>query len=127
MTFRSIPLVALAVLLGGWTSTSDILKTQTPPTAAVRRALVIAARDYLFDPYSVRDAEISSVVTINPKKQVTGVCVKANAKNRYGAYVGRRPVGVVLVKGKPYNAFDSDRSCLLKGLRWYPFPELERR
>lgn len=124
---RAVLLFFLAVFLGGWTSAADALKSQSPPTAALKRAIVFAARDYLLDPYSVRDAEISSVVTINQKKQVTGVCVKANAKNRFGAYVGRKPVGVVLVKGKPYNAFQSDPMCFARGLRWYPFPELERR
>ena len=114
----------LALLLTGGT-TADMLKSQTAPSAAIKRALVNAARDYLLDPYSVRDAEISSVVTVDAKRGWQAVCVMANAKNAYGAYVGRQAVSVRLLKGKPMSTRQQAPLCYTRGLRYYRFRELE--
>ena len=102
-----------------------MLKSQTAPSAALRRTLANAARNYLYDPYSVRDAEISSVVTVDSGRSLQSVCVKANAKNLYGAYVGRRAVLVRLQRGVPLVAIDAASWCFTKGLRYFSFRELE--
>ncbi len=87
--------------------------------------IVKAAIDYLYDPYSVRDAEISSVVTLNKKSGLQAVCVKGNAKNRFGAYVGRQAVAVHIQNGTLAGTFPEAPGCYRKGLKYYPFPELE--
>lgn len=121
---RLFLLMPLAALLGGWTSASDILKTQVPPSARTKAAIVNAARDYWVDPYSIRDAQISSVLTLDAKKGLQAVCVKANAKNRMGAYAGRKPVSIRLLKGTPVSTNEGARGCSLPKLRYYAFPEL---
>ena len=102
----------------------DVMASQRPPSAAIRREIVKSARDYLFDPYSVRDAEISSVMDA-PGGKLQFVCVKANAKNRLGAYTGRTTVSVRLVGTQPSSTRENAPGCQLPLLKWYPFPELE--
>ena len=58
-----------------------------------REMVAAKIRDTFFDPYSIRDAEISlplhHPVTLMGKSNPL-VCVRTNAKNRMGAYVGRK-------------------------------------
>jgi len=82
------------------------------------------ARDFLIDPYSVRDAEISSVMD-TPDGKLQFVCVKANAKNAMGGYTGRKAVSVRLVGSRPVSTNPNATVCAMPLLRWYPFPELE--
>ncbi len=126
MILRRLVVGALLVaLLTGGTSTKELLKAQTAPSAALRKTLTNAARNYLYDPYSVRDAEISSVVTFDRRRGLQSVCVKANAKNLYGAYVGRRAVLVRLQRGVPLGRIDGASWCFTRGLRYFRFRELE--
>lgn len=122
---RIVILPVLILLLCGWTSKQDILKSQVPPSAKLKATLVNAARDFFVDPYSVRDAQVSSLMIIDAKKGLQAVCVRANAKNRMGAYAGRTAVSVKLKKGIPVSTRDKAPGCYLQGLRYYPFPELE--
>lgn len=65
---------------------------QRPATPEERAQLVETLRKTLFDPYSVRDAEISNV--LSPKAVIAtsqnhrAICVRLNGKNRMGAYIG---------------------------------------
>ncbi len=96
--------------------------TQEPPSAAVRKVIVNAARDHLVDPYSIRDVEISSVVF----DSITGlqaVCVKFNSKNAVGGYVGRSAVSVRLKDGQPVSTAKEPPLCREPRLKYYPFPE----
>ena len=102
----------------------SVLATQRPPSAPVRQAIVKAARDYLIDPYSVRDAEISALMDA-PGGKLQFVCVKANAKNRMGAYTGRSTLSVRLVGVTPVSTNENAAACMAPLLKWYPFPELE--
>ncbi len=102
----------------------EVMATQRPPTAAEKAAIVQAAKDYLVDPYSVRDAEISNVVRLSDQG-LEALCVKANAKNRMGGYVGRRATSVRMLHGKPIGTLDDAPACDLPQLQYHPFPELE--
>jgi hypothetical protein len=102
----------------------DVMASQRPPSTAIKRAIVHDARDYLVDPYSVRDAEISSVMDV-PGGKLQFVCVKANAKNRMGGYTGRTAISVRLVGSTPVSTNPTATMCGAPLLRWYPFPELE--
>lgn len=98
-----------------------------PPSAATKRAIIQAARDYLKDPYSIRDAEISGEITLNAKTNTTAVCVAYNSKNGFGAYAGRSITAVRLVNSVPVAAFEGqDAACRHPALKWYPFPEIRQ-
>lgn len=103
----------------------SIANTQRPPSQALRATIVKAARDFVLDPYSIRDAEISNVVMVNPKARIEAVCVKANAKNPYGGYTGRQATSVSLRDGVILGATTSDARCLDPRLDYHPFKELE--
>ena len=87
-------------------------------------------RSTLFDPYSVRDSEIAtpklkgSFVLTDPSEGWT-VCVRANAKNRMGAYTGRRET-VLLIRGDVVVSSTEGPAPYYCGEAQYePFPELE--
>jgi len=108
------------------------------PPANYRAASKISVRETFFDPYSVRDASISRPlfasavfdgVTPIPRKGWI-VCVKANAKNRMGAYTGIQPTvmlfdgeAVTLTLSGPDYAGQIADHC--KTAVYEPFPELE--
>ena len=99
------------------------IANSTPPSRAVRAAIVEAARNLLFDPYSVRDAQISNVADFGNGTQ--GVCVLANSKNRFGGYTGRQShaitmSGIILLKEEANHPL-----CARPDIKWHAFPELE--
>ena len=55
-------------------------------TQAEKDILILMMRDTLVDPNSVRDAEISTVIT--DASNIRMVCIRGNAKNLSGAYTG---------------------------------------
>jgi hypothetical protein len=55
-------------------------------TQAEKDILILVMRNTLADPSSVRDAEISTVIT--DTSNIRMVCIRGNAKNLYGAYTG---------------------------------------
>lgn len=103
----------------------SLADSQRPPNWALRAAIVQAARNVVFDPYSIRDAEVSSVVLLNPRAGIQAVCVKANAKNQFGGYTGRQATGISIRNGMILGATPGDPRCLDPRLRYHPFPELE--
>jgi hypothetical protein len=103
----------------------SVADTQRPPSKALRVTIVKAARDFVLDPYSIRDAEISNVVVFNPKAQIEAVCVKANAKNAFGGYTGRQATSVSLRNDIILGATAGDARCLDSRLGYHPFRELE--
>ena len=102
----------------------DVMASQRPPSASIKAAIVKDARDYLIDPYSVRDAEISSVMDA-PGGKMQFVCVKANARNAMGGYTGRQTISVRMVGSRPVSTNPNAYACGMPLLRWYPFKELE--
>jgi hypothetical protein len=72
----------------------------------------------------MRDVSISYVMTGNlPGKSV--VCVRANAKNRMGAYTGLSSTGLTLTNDVVTAAFVDEPGCNDGRLRYVPFPEME--
>lgn len=63
---------------------------QRPASGAERSAIVANIKTTFFDPYSIRDAQISNAVegTGIDSSKTRMICVYANAKNRMGAYTG---------------------------------------
>ncbi|MBY3324456.1 hypothetical protein HFO02_12710 [Rhizobium laguerreae] len=103
----------------------SVADSQKPPSDALRSAIVQAARNVVFDPYSIRDAEISNVVFLNPQSGIEAVCVKANAKNQLGGYTGRQATGISIRNGTILGATQGDPRCLDPRLRYHRFKELE--
>jgi hypothetical protein len=99
-------------------------------------------RSSFFDPYSIRDAEISTPkLAMGPGILGDGswatpwlVCVRANAKNRFGAYTGRMATAVQVYQGKAVGAYGGpaqfgtttvDAGALAcDGATYTPFPEI---
>ena len=101
-----------------------VYASQRPPTEAEKAVIVNAARDQYFDPYSIRDAEISGVVRLNDQG-LEAVCVKANAKNRMGAYTGRTATSMRLMNGKLVGMLENAPACASPQMQYRPFAELE--
>ncbi|WP_321345520.1 hypothetical protein [Breoghania sp.] len=120
-------MIAAAALLAGCQSTAELqasFEQAKPAPASVKAAIVDAARDYLYDPYSVRDAEISYMQLIR-QNGLHWLCVKANAKNQLGGYGGRQTVEVVLRNGKIVGKQANSPACRNPSLRWQSFHQLE--
>ena len=103
----------------------SVANSQKPPSKALKATIVEAARNVVFDPYSIRDAEISNVVLFNPQAGIEAVCVKANAKNQLGGYTGRQATSISLRNGVILQAIQGDARCLDPRLGYHPFKELE--
>lgn len=98
--------------------------TQAPATADMKAQIVKGARDWLHDPYSVRDAEISYVIQ-HPTGSGLMVCVKANAKNAMGGYTGRKPTMVFFsMNRQATGAIEGQPLCYDQRIKWQPFPEI---
>lgn len=94
-----------------------------PPSKAVRSVIAAAARDILFDPYSVRDTAISNVADFGNGTQ--GVCVLVNSKNRMGGYTGRTSYGITM-SGAVLLRYDLNHPlCARPDVKWQKFPELD--
>ncbi len=118
--------VAMAAALFGCAAPYDYtadIAASVPPSRALRTQIREAARDYLYDPYSVRDAEISNVATFRDGTQ--GVCVKANSRNAMGGYSGRHTLAILISNGQLSNSFPNHPLCARPDVRWHDFPELE--
>lgn len=100
-----------------------------PPSNA-RAAALGYARQSFFDPYSVRDASISQPFVIpyglGGQSQAWVVCVRANAKNRMGAYAGMQE-SLIVFDGDAVDASRSGRdvASACRSAQYGPFPELE--
>lgn len=102
----------------------QIYDGQVAPSGEVRSTIVSYVKTTYFDPYSIRDAEISNVVTI-PGAGLQAVCVRANAKNRLGAYAGLSATSVRIQGGRPVSFLSDAPACNDARLTYHPFPELE--
>ncbi|MCM5552402.1 hypothetical protein [Pleomorphomonas sp. NRK KF1] len=124
---KRIAIFALIALAGCQTQAQigEIYARATPPSPALRAYLAEQAKFYLVDPYSVRDAAITSVNILDAKKGVTSLCIRGNAKNRMGGYSGIQTVSVRLVNDKAVASYANQVGCYDPRITWHPFPELE--
>lgn len=103
---------------------AQIYSSQTPASPTIRAAIVEYVRNTFFDPYSIRDAEISHQVKLG-STGFEAVCFKANAKNRMGGYIGRKAVSVRIKDGKVHSWVEDAPGCMDERLKYEPFPQLE--
>lgn len=121
--------VALALAVSGCVTSEQVSKavtSSTPATLKERRIIIDYIRNTLKDPYSIRDAEISYFF-VNSRGNRAG-CLSFNAKNSYGAYIGKTLNSVVISDDQVIYAVQSDGGCHAlqnQGVRWEKFPELE--
>jgi hypothetical protein len=128
---------SVAVALGG-------CATETGPSASelkarwdaenvypqgYRQDLLAFLRTYLNDPSHVRSASVSQ-----PQLKYIGsgdryvACVRYNARNSDGKYVGSKDGAAIYVAGKLDRFIDTSKDVreLCKEVAFVPFPELER-
>jgi hypothetical protein len=134
---------SLAVMTAALTTACSGPASQTPgPTAGevppsdYRRIVAASVKDLFFDPYSIRDAEIAPPKRgVGPSLNSDGfttpwiVCVRAHAKNRMGAYTGRKITAFALSGGKVVNSWDEAHYSALvcQGVAFEPFTEIEQQ
>jgi hypothetical protein len=119
--------VAVLTAVAGCQTVEEVeisLAQSVPPSPVIKAAIVNDARDFLVDPYSIRDAEISNV-QLNSKSGLRWLCVKANARNALGGYAGRQAIEVVVRGERLVGNVPSSAACSNPSLKWQPFPELE--
>jgi hypothetical protein len=104
---------------------------QRPPLPSERAAILREIKSTFFDPYSVRDAEISNA---SPSMTIDGqtmfnICLRANAKNQLGAYAGRQVTQYYFTAASELVGSNTTSAGLLCGsseLRYLPFTEAEQ-
>jgi hypothetical protein len=91
-----------------------------------RQVVIGEVKKSFYDPYSVRDASISKPIDAS---RVTGpiqtVCVKANAKNRMGGYVGLRETAFDFRENVVIAARQTGAKASCAAAVYEPFPEIE--
>lgn len=125
-------MAAIALLSGCASMNKAIVGEPTEPAPTNYRELVLeTAKTTFYDPYSVRDAEISAPQWLGSVHLGEGngwqVCVRANAKNQMGAYVGLKETAFFFRGGKVIsNATDLPQGggYLCQDALYAPFTEL---
>jgi hypothetical protein len=138
MAARLLACLAAAVLAGCATDigpTSAELKARWDAENIYpqnyRQDLLAFLRTYLNDPAHVRGAAVSQpqLKYIGPGDRYVS-CVRFNARNTDGKYVGSKDGAATFVSGKLERFFDTPRELreleLCKDAAFAPFPELER-
>lgn len=121
---RLIAASVIGAALAGCVSMNVRLADQTPVTGDMKAQIVKGARDFLRDPYSVRDVEISEAIQ-HPTGGFLMVCVRGNAKNAMGGYTGRKATMVSFsMDRKLMGAVEDQPFCYDQRIKWHPFPEI---
>lgn len=126
-TNRTLAACAVALSLSGCVTVEqmdEVYGSQQRPSAEVKAQVINYVRGEFFDPYSIRDAEISGVVRLLD----TGyhaVCVRMNAKNRMGGYIGMTVTSFRLSGTAVIGTLQDAPACKSAQLVYEPFPELE--
>jgi hypothetical protein len=94
-----------------------------------RQDLLAFLRTYLNDPSHVRSASVSQpqLKYIGPGDRYVA-CVRYNARNSDGKYVGSKDGAAIYVAGRLDRFIDTSKDVreLCKEVAFLPFPELER-
>lgn len=129
--------VSVAVVLGGCAtetgpSTSELKArwdAENVYPQGYRQDLLAFLRTYLNDPSQVRSASVSQpqLKYIGPGDRYIA-CVRYNARNSDGKYVGSKDGAAIYVAGKLDRFLDTPKDVreLCKEVAFAPFPELER-
>jgi hypothetical protein len=118
--FRTFCAGCSIVALAGCATAAKQADEPVPTDYRAQIATII--KSSLKDPYTVRDAAITELGprTVGGIATVTGVCVRYNAKNSYGAYTGIQEQDYIFRDGRPVSVIITDCD---KGT-FGPFPEL---
>lgn len=123
---RLIAVLACGMMLLSACSTPDkyteVIAASKPPSPALKAQIVAAAKTLLYDPTSVKDAEISNVASF--ADGVQGVCVRADSKNVNGVYVGPQTMGLKMRDGKLVDGTLNHAICNRIDVPWAALPEL---
>jgi hypothetical protein len=129
-----VALIAL-MLCGCATAPPEGTSAGASPPENYRAVAAEHVKSAFVDPYSIRDAEIAPPkLAAGPSLNNDGgfytpwlVCVRANAKNRMGAYAGRQVTALAMSGNKVVNSYDEAHfSRQVCGDAVYePFPEIE--
>lgn len=104
---------------------NKVYSTQTAPTADEKSGILEYARKTYYSYYSISDASISNVITLDHEDRL--ICLRFNAKNHLSTYAGilKRPLRYIHGEGIPMSLVGDDYFCNAKRLEYSPFPELE--
>ncbi|MGO7757522.1 hypothetical protein ACC761_09780 [Rhizobium ruizarguesonis] len=97
----------------------SVVESQRPPSSAVRREYVDALRGTI-KPGNFVKAEISSVVLLNPEKQIYAYCTRTTER----AYPNWSYIGLGLQHNMILYLKKNDYRCDDERLRYYDFPEM---
>lgn len=119
--------LTLTILVAGCTATSSQPPQSAEPMPtpeAVSQAVRVYVRESFFDPYSVRDAQISQPAWQGALQLGSGegwtVCLRANVKNRMGGYTGLRDTALTIRAGKVVASLD-DAAYFCRAVSYQPF------
>ncbi|MBX4870899.1 hypothetical protein [Rhizobium bangladeshense] len=120
MKFRSLAYAALMAQAGCQApAPQSVADSQRPPSSSVRHEYVDALRGTI-KPGNFVKAEISSVVLLNPEKQIYAYCTRTTERsNPNWSYIG-----LGLQHDMILHLRRNDDRCHDKRLRYYDFPEL---
>lgn len=126
MKMRSVAALGAVLMLGGCGNYQNLpppaVATLTDFPTDYRQQIVKQVRTTFFDPYSIRDAEISEPFL---NKSVIAVCIKANAKNRMGGYIGIRPTAYYFKNGGFAFSESDFAPVVCDKAKYGPFPEID--
>ncbi|QKW96843.1 MULTISPECIES: hypothetical protein [unclassified Agrobacterium] len=114
-------LCAVAMTLAGCQTPApqSVLDSQRPPSRPIKRDYLEAMRGTI-KAGDFTKAEISSVVLLDPAKQIYAFCTRtAERSNPDWSYIG-----VAVYKNLGVDSSKNDYRCRDKRLRYYNFPEL---
>lgn len=95
-----------------------------PPPANYRAAVAAHVKATFVDPYSIRDASISAPIAgTSLMGPVWTVCMRANAKNRLGAYAGLKETSFTFRDGQ-IMADDQYAAITCAAAAYEPFAEV---
>jgi len=121
---REIALAMVAALAACGPRYEDDPSKAGPYPTAYRSIVNSYVRTSFLDPYSVRDASISTPVIGHMYSQQGWIaCLRANAKNRMGGYAGQQSTALLIYQR---SVVDSDAGAAVCDVQQYaPFPEVE--
>jgi hypothetical protein len=108
---KRIAVAGALMLLAGCSSIGGASAPPIEPAPVNYRELTLASvKTLFFDPYSIRDAQISKPAWKASWNLGQGngwvICVRGNAKNRMGAYIGIQDTAFLIRGGAVLDSFD---------------------
>lgn len=114
--------LALSACLSAWAGTASALDPDSHYVAAAATFI----KESLPDPYTIREAARTAPIPIHGSAWTAEVvvCARYNAKNLFGAYVGKQVYQVVFYPRQRIEILADNGAPCSKRDDWQPFPEL---